>query len=833
MPNYSFDTLNDKDFELLVGDLLSTKLDLRLQAFKTGRDQGIDLRYATPEDENNLIIQAKHYLKSSYSQLKSKLKQEVEKVKTLNPQRYILAISQGLSPQNKEELKNLFSPYIHSTQEIYGQDDLNQLLGEYPDIEKRHFKLWFSSVAMMESIIHNDVAGRSQFILEEALEQAKLFVPTKWFQEGIGTLQKKKCLILKGPPGIGKTFLAKMIILQFVSDKKANFVYAYDVNDAEHLISRNPNETQIIFLDDFLGNTRLELFDGSQKDRRVADFIRRITRSPNKFLLITSRPYILNCAETRSHAIEQISTEFVGLELSISYLSRKQKAELLYNHLFFSSIEPGLKTELADQELFRWIIDHQNFSPRIISILVDPIYLYQVEMRKGEYTKHIIKNLNNPSQIWEQYYETGLEDEDRILLQTLFSLGGSSEQTYLKQAYNARINYEIRHNGYERKHNSFFSSLKRLEGSFIYIIRQGEEMDVSDLENLIHIKNSSFEDYLSSYISDSSEEQRRLICSIIYPWQAYKYLDPADPDPEMGSIILQIEEIDLLFQRITFLISKMEKVEEEMLIRYFWILDDFRFSAKEKLNAILPLLLKKFSVPDYLEGKDDSFQFEEVEGIFVQMHRYQAGKEFILNHWESFVNKLFHLASEAHFDEVVQNIYVYDYWTNNAETHTAKASLIFHDNMPFELGEILPMIVPIKCLFELYENDIQVYYKNNWKETQTYINEYANKFILDCCIDIMKKDWAQGEDSLSEIADQIADAITIALNLPQNAIVYPRNNILWREVHDWIDREEEFHNFWRVEEEAIQQDYLTKKLPEPMNEETENQYITELFERFE
>ena len=66
-------TLNDKEFEELVKDLLQIELGVRLQSFKSGKDGGIDLRYSTSKD-NAIIVQVKHYLKSGYSQLKSSLK---------------------------------------------------------------------------------------------------------------------------------------------------------------------------------------------------------------------------------------------------------------------------------------------------------------------------------------------------------------------------------------------------------------------------------------------------------------------------------------------------------------------------------------------------------------------------------------------------------------------------------------------------------------------------------------------------------------------------------------------------------------------------------------
>lgn len=69
MSNYNFKTLNDKEFEILIRDLLSAEMEIEFQNFKSGRDKGIDLRYSTSKD-NEIIVQVKHYPNSKFAQLK-------------------------------------------------------------------------------------------------------------------------------------------------------------------------------------------------------------------------------------------------------------------------------------------------------------------------------------------------------------------------------------------------------------------------------------------------------------------------------------------------------------------------------------------------------------------------------------------------------------------------------------------------------------------------------------------------------------------------------------------------------------------------------------------
>jgi hypothetical protein len=64
MNNYDFSTLHDKEFEELVRDLLNEEFNMDLQSFKSGKDKGIDLRYASKKNQNEVIVQVKTLFKN-------------------------------------------------------------------------------------------------------------------------------------------------------------------------------------------------------------------------------------------------------------------------------------------------------------------------------------------------------------------------------------------------------------------------------------------------------------------------------------------------------------------------------------------------------------------------------------------------------------------------------------------------------------------------------------------------------------------------------------------------------------------------------------------------
>lgn len=202
--SYDFSQLNDKEFEIFSFDLLSNNYDARIERFKSGKDRGVDGRFFIDQDKE-VCLQVKHYLRSGYKALISKLKnEESKKVKIINPEKYIFVTSLPLSRDNKEEIKIIFHPYIKSSTDIFGQEDLNDLLIKNPKIEENNFKLWISSTTVFNRIINNAIKGRSEFELEQIKNNSYKYIKTKSHETAIRILKEKNVLLISGEPGIGK-----------------------------------------------------------------------------------------------------------------------------------------------------------------------------------------------------------------------------------------------------------------------------------------------------------------------------------------------------------------------------------------------------------------------------------------------------------------------------------------------------------------------------------------------------------------------------------------------------------------------------------------------------
>ena len=254
MIDYDFSTLNDKEFENLCIDLISIDKNKRFERFKAGKDGGIDGRFYH-DNGTQEVSQCKHYLKTGLDGLMSSLKKknnginEIDKVKKLNPLKFIFATSVQLSAINKEVIKELFSPYIKSDNDIYGQEDLNQILGNNPDIEKKHYKLWLSSTVVLERILNNAIEGRSISLIEDIKENAKYYAKTENYNKAIDKLEESHIIIITGEPGIGKTTLAKHIALWYIEKDFKFYDMKNLINEAENVYKID--EKQIFYFDDF------------------------------------------------------------------------------------------------------------------------------------------------------------------------------------------------------------------------------------------------------------------------------------------------------------------------------------------------------------------------------------------------------------------------------------------------------------------------------------------------------------------------------------------------------------------------------------------------------
>lgn len=466
MTRYDYKSLSPQDFEELTRDLLQAEWNIPLEAFKTGRDRGIDLRYA-PLDGGTTIIQCKHYASSSVSSLLSQLRiGELPKVRQLQPQRYVLVTSLPLSPVDKDKIVEACRPFVLGPADAIGADDLDGLLSRHPGIERANFKLWLTSTAVLDRVLHNAEVSQTEFEVERIRRKLPVFVQSKAFQRAQNLLQEQRVVIVSGVPGIGKTTLAEMLLFAHLEEGYQPVVIQTDLIEGKRLF--RPKTRQIFYYDDFLGQTFLgdqRTYLGNNHDAALISFIEMVRDTSHSRFVLTTREHILRQAFQVSERFLHSTMMSQRCVLELGDYSFGQRARILYNHLYFSDLPQRYRDMILEDDFFLDIIKHDHFNPRLVEWLASLTRLRSPPPE--EYRQSITGLLQSPEALWSHAFETQISDAGRDLLLTLYTLGEWIDVKDLALAFEAIHCDNSKRYNRPRGPGDFRSALQELDGAFL------------------------------------------------------------------------------------------------------------------------------------------------------------------------------------------------------------------------------------------------------------------------------------------------------------------------------------------------------------------------------
>ena len=494
MADYDFRSLSPHDFELLCRDLLQKPLGVRLESFTAGRDSGIDFRYRTKTD--TLIVQVKHYADSGYDALVRVLKQkERSKLEALKPTRYILATSVGLTPQRKDELLALLSPSCVATSDILGKDDINNLLTQYEDIERQHFKLWLTSAGVLERVLHAGIFGDTEAHLDRIRLRLSRYVPNPSFERAQKLLAMTRFCIVAGIPGIGKTTLAEVLLADLVDRQGFTaFRVAHDLSELRPV--KNQKSKQVFYFDDFLGKTSLEKLQKNE-DQRLIELMEEVTDNPNWRFILTTREYILNIAKNRYEAFAHPSIDLPMCVINLKDYTRPVRAKILYNHIYFSDLPKDYKLALLEGRGYEKILEHHNYNPRVIEYMTQPRHAKTVAPTL--YLREFVDSLDHPSRLWDHAFRHQISEAARHLLLVLTVLPDETKLENAEKAFWTFYAFRQRRFGFATAPGDWLDALKELDGNFIRTGKIGRDIAVS-------FHNPSVKDFMEQFLANSDAD---------------------------------------------------------------------------------------------------------------------------------------------------------------------------------------------------------------------------------------------------------------------------------------------------------------------------------------
>ena len=497
---YQYGNLSDFEFELLCRDIMERKLGCPLRCFAPGRDGGVDITETKLSGKH--MVQVKHYIDSPYRTLLSSLKKELPKVKQKQPEHYYVCCAKQLTAQNISEIYQLFSDYMDDAEAVVDLMQIDNFLHkkENADILERHYKLWLESTSVLAQLGNQAIAIDCDAFFYQIEKDQKLFVKTKYYEEGRQILENEHMLMLLGDPGVGKTMLTKMLALAFVAEGyRIRYTTNGELSDLKRALSADRKRKELIVLDDCLGQHYFKMQE--TKENELLALVKYIMHNPNKLLIMNSRVTIFHEARERSCDFRYfMDDENIKIrKLEMNGLDEEEKGWIFYNHLYFSGIPEEYYQNISKDRRYRAIVRHPNYTPRLVEFVTKKKNYKQVA--SDCYATFIMDCLRNPTELWKDEFTRKLGAEDRALLLTLYSLTDTSvEEPVLVRAFLKRLSGL---EGMDTTRNLYEEALRRLTDSMVQLMEQNGRKRIG-------VCNPSINDFLKNYIRENPMEQANM-----------------------------------------------------------------------------------------------------------------------------------------------------------------------------------------------------------------------------------------------------------------------------------------------------------------------------------
>jgi hypothetical protein len=248
--------------------------------------------------------------------------------------------------------------------------------------------------------------------------------------------------------------------------------------------------------------------------------MRRVAKDERKRFVLTTREHILNQARQLLEVLDRESSDAHRFLLTIERYSRRERARIFYNHIYFSDQvdEVALKSLLTNRRYLE-IIDHPGYSPRLIEWITGLAGHRLNHDEKERFADFCLEVLDAPSQLWRQSFEHGLDEAQRTLVLALSSLPPRVSYEELETAFEGGCGAR----GLSTQSQRFRRVLAVLDDSFVSTHPFGDEITISAI-------NPSLIDFTTDYLLNGRADAEATIRGSLFAEQALQLWTLLSPE---------------------------------------------------------------------------------------------------------------------------------------------------------------------------------------------------------------------------------------------------------------------------------------------------------------